>query len=172
MEKLMVGRAHRMTRSICLTRTRLSCLLLAVCMAGLPARGQSSTSFDKLSREAQAAKDRGDAAAGIQLYEKALAQKPGWQEGWWYDGSLLYDQNQYARAAAALRHLVALNPKLGGAWALLGLSEFEVGKTDNALSDLQKAKALGTGTEPSLTDVVDYHLAILLNAHGEPDAAS
>lgn len=135
----------------------------------MPAIGQASS--EVLVRQAQAARDKDETAASIQRYQQALAKRPGWQEGWWNYGSLLYDQNQYSRAAVALQKLVALNPKLGGAWALLGLSQFEISNFNEALADLQKAKAIGTGSEPSLGNIVDYHLAILLNARGECDAA-
>jgi predicted Zn-dependent protease len=129
-------------------------------------------SFQELAQRADAAREAGQIESAIDLYQQALVQKIDWQEGWWYYGSLLYDNNQYSLAVDALRHLTALNPRLGGAWALLGLSEYEAGQFDASLRDLEKAKAIGTGSDPNLADVVDYHVAVLLNALGEPEAAN
>lgn len=166
MAKHITPRVRKKLPSICLTM--FACL---IGLSGLTTSCQTSTSFEALSRKAQAAKDRGDDVAGIRYYKQALAVKPDWQEGWWYYGSLLYDQSQYPQAIVALQKLVALNPKLGGAWALLGLSKFEEGDYDGALGDLQQANSMGVGEDPSMNNIVDYHLAILLNAHDECDAA-
>lgn len=141
-------------------------------LAGLQAQTHDSDSFRNLAQRAASARDNGNLESAIDLYRRALTQKPDWQEGWWNYGSLLYDNNQFSAATTALHKLTALNPKLGGAWALLGLSEYETGRYDPALDDLQRARSLGTGSDPDLADVVDYHVALLLNAHGEPEAAN
>ena len=122
---------------------------------------------ESLVRQAESAREKGDIPAALRLYRRALLEKPGWQQGWWYYGSLLYDSNQYVQATAALRRLVRLNPKLGGAWALLGLCEYETRDFEGALKHLQQAKDSGVGDSGSLENVADYHLAILLNTHGE-----
>lgn len=149
------------------------CLGLSLIAASARAQSPSAavTSFKGTAERAEAARDRGDVATAIQLYHRALLQKPGWQDGWWYYGSLLYDSDKYAPAADALRRLTTLNPKLGGAWALLGLSEYEIHDFNPALGHLLRARSLGFGENQSLADVAEYHLAILLNLHGECDRA-
>jgi predicted Zn-dependent protease len=134
-------------------------------------RSAGAISFADISKRAEAAREKGDIPAAIHLYHQALLQRPGWQEGWWYYGSLLYDSNKHPQAISALRRLTALNAKLGGAWALLGLSEYEAHEFDRAFEHLQRAKDLGFGETQSLADVADYHLAILFNVHGECDRA-
>ncbi len=146
-------------------------LVLIASLAEAQSGSTGVTSFKEIAQRAEAAREKGDIAAAIRLYHQALLQKPGWQEGWWYYGSLLYDSNKYAQAISALRQLTALNAKLGGAWALLGLSEYETGDFHPALEHLQRAKDLGFGETQSLADVADYHLAILFNVHGECDRA-
>jgi predicted Zn-dependent protease len=146
-----------------------SWVLLPLCLS---AQRGGSASFQDLAQRAAAAREAGRIESSIELYRQALAQKVDWQEGWWYYGSQLYDNNQFSLASDALRHLTALNPQLGGAWALLGLSEYETGQLDASLQDLQKAKTIGTGSDPNLADVVDYHFAVLLNARGGPEAAN
>lgn len=151
----------------------LLCIGLSLIASSVAAQspGAAATSFKEIAQRADTAREKGDIPAAIHLYHQALLEKPGWQEGWWYYGSLLYDSNKYGEAAGALRRLTSLNPKLGGAWALLGLSEYETHDFDHALEHLQRAKEVGFGQNQSLADVADYHLAVLLNAHGECDRA-
>src|ERR1700678_131896 len=159
------------------SRARIRAGLLCICFCTIAAQGRTqvpnagSGSFEDASQRAEAVLEKGDIPAAIYSYHQALLQRPGWQEGWWYYGSLLYDNNQYSQAVHALRRLTALNAKLGGAWALLGLSEFETRDFGHALEHLQRAKNLGFGDTRSLADVADYHLAILLNLHGDSDRA-
>lgn len=128
--------------------------------------------FRNLAQRATAAREGGDIPSGIRLYREALAQNADWQAGWWYYGTLLYDNNQFSLASDALQHLTKLNPKLGGAWALLGLSEYQTGQVRASFDDLQRARSLGTGSNLDLANVVDYHVAVLLNVRGEPEAAN
>jgi tetratricopeptide (TPR) repeat protein len=159
-------------------RVILPSLSISVCLTVLftfsataQVSGGSPTSFQRLAQRAEAAKNGGNTPASIALYKRALALNPKWQEGLWYYGSLSYDNNRYAQAVTALRRLTKLNPKLGSAWALLGLSEYGTRNYVASLKDLQKADALGTTKDQSLANVADYHLAVLLNASGKSDVA-
>jgi predicted Zn-dependent protease len=138
----------------------------------LGAQTSDSPAFRILVQRATAARESGDIPTGIRLYREALAQNADWQAGWWYYGALLYDNSQFSLASAALQHLTKLNPRLGGAWALLGLSEYETGQFGGSFNDLQCARTLGTGSDPNLANIVDYHVAVLLNAQGTPEAAN
>jgi len=81
--------------------------------------------FDELSRQANAARLEGNTGEAIRCYERALKIRPEWPEGWWYLGTLYADASRFAEAIAVFRKLTEANPKLGPAWASLGLSEFE-----------------------------------------------
>jgi tetratricopeptide (TPR) repeat protein len=131
----------------------------------------NSESFEELSQRAEASREKGDVSGAIHFYHQALLRKPLWQQGWWYYGSLLYDSNKYSDAARALRRLTALNERLGGAWALLGLCEYETGDFNLAFEHLLRAENLGFGDTSSLADVAQYHLGVLLNVRGECDRA-
>lgn len=131
----------------------------------------SAKPAEDLERAATAAREQGDTQASVKLYERALARNAGWHEGWWYYGSLLYDQNQYPEAIGAFRKLVELDGHLTEAWAMLGLSEYETHDYDDALKDLQRAEREGAVADASLQNVVDFHFALLLNAHGDSDGA-
>ena len=149
------------------------CLFMPIVALARPqVQTSRSNSFHELAERAGAAREKGEISTAIQLYRRALVQQPEWQEGWWNYGSLLYDNSQFLAASTALHQLTVLNPKLGGAWALLGLSEYEAGQYDPALNDLRNARSLGTGSDSGLADVVDYHLAVLLSLHDEPEAAT
>ena len=172
---MTIGRIDRCGRPL-RRRNRLRSALISfiaatTLLAGIKAQTRDSNAFRDLAQRAASARDKGDLESAIDLYRRALAQKPEWQEGWWDYGSLLYDNSQFVAASTALHNLTALNPKLGGAWALLGLSEYGAGRYEPALDDLEQARSLGTGSDPNVADVVDYHLALLLNAKGEPEAA-
>jgi tetratricopeptide (TPR) repeat protein len=160
----------RIQRSQRLNSTRGGAIVLALLALLIAAPTYAQTnSIQELQKKADAARESGDTQASLKLYERALSRAPSWQEGWWYYGSLLYDGDQYPGAVTAFHKLVQLNPKLGNAWAMLGLSEFETHSYDKSLSDLQTAERLGAGD--SLQNIADYHLALLLNAHGDSDGA-
>lgn len=129
------------------------------------------TAFQSLALRAATARDAGDVPGSIKLYREALGLKPEWQEGWWYLGSLLYDNNRYPDAVNALHRLTSLNSNLGAAWALLGLSEFETHAFSQSLLHLERAQRLGVGDHQELADVTHYHLAILLNSQGQCEGA-
>jgi tetratricopeptide (TPR) repeat protein len=145
----------------------------------IPAAGQTrgtapsnaSREFTTLSSQANAARDANHLDAAASLYRRALALRPSWAEGWWSLGTLEYDQDHYAKAAAALKKVVALQPQNGTAYAMLGLSEFELGRPQLALQHIEKGKNLGLQKNPDLWHVVLYHEGILLQRKGSFQAA-
>jgi len=137
---------------------------LAACLFGaLPLLSQS---FEDLAARANEARqsDRTDEAAS--LYQKALARRPAWGEGWWYLGTLLYDRDDYSEAAAALQHAVKLNPQSGPAAAMLGLCEAKLDRGSDALVHLDAGLKQGAGADPALRRVVLYTKGTLLLAAG------
>ena len=67
--------------------------------------------FDDLAKSAAAARDANNVEVAVQNYQRAVAIRPDWQEGWWYLGTLQYDDNHYPEAIAALQKLVLLAPR-------------------------------------------------------------
>jgi tetratricopeptide (TPR) repeat protein len=122
--------------------------------------------FDELSRQANAARVAGNIDQAIPYYESALKIRPEWPEGWWYLGTLYADAGRFTEAIPVFRKLTEANPKLGPAWASLGLSEFELKDYQNSIIHLQKAQELGFAEVPYLENVATYHLALLLNLNG------
>ena len=92
--------------------------------AGGPA-GAPAVPFEEAARTAAAARDGGDSERGDPLVPRGRAPAAAWDEGWWYLGTLSYEQHDSAQAARAFARFVALKPDSGPAWALRGLSEFD-----------------------------------------------
>lgn len=142
----------------------LPSLLLSLSLAtssAAPAR------FDVVARQADVARSENRVPDAIRLYREGTRLRPSWSDGWWYLGSLFYDQDRFPEAAEAFRHLIA-NPHYGGsAHAFLGLCEYETGKYDDALAQFRAwAKDGWPGTQ-QLRKVGYYHFALLLNRNGE-----
>ena len=131
-----------------------------------------SASFETLAADAATAREAGRSDEAMRNYRGAVALRPGWEEGWWYLGTLLYDGDHFEEAIPALRHVVELDPKVGAAWAFLGLCEFETGDFADAYAHLQSAKELGFAESPEVEKVALYHLGLLLNVHGEFERAT
>jgi tetratricopeptide (TPR) repeat protein len=94
------------------------------------------------------------------LYLGALRLRPDWAEGWWYVGTILYEKDRYAEARDAFRNLIALEPKKGVAWGMLGLCEFQTREYERALVSLQRGRLLGLADTPPIASVVRYHTVL------------
>jgi tetratricopeptide (TPR) repeat protein len=130
-----------------------------------------SPDFSTLAAQAAQARDAARLDDALTLYRQALALKPGWDEGWWYLGTLSYAANKPQDAIEALRQITKRNPKAGPAYALTGLAEFQLRQYDRALEDLQRARAFGIGEDPKLVTAAQYELAILFNRYRSHDQA-
>ena len=137
-----------------------------------PSRASTPTStFQSLADRAAAARDAEKLDEAIPLFRKALALRPRWSEGWWSLGTIYYDRDEYASAAAAFQKVVTLDPKQGTAMAMLGLCEFEVGHDANALRNIEASKNIGILEDPQLRQVVLYREGVLLQRAGRFEGA-
>ena len=125
-----------------------------------------SSRLDELARKADLARDSGNLAEALQLYQQVLRSRPDWAMGWWYVGMIHYDADRYADAIPALKKVLLLSPKLGPGWAFLGLCEFSVGKYTEALTHLDQANKLGIG-DAATARVANYHRVLILNLNGQ-----
>src|SRR5262245_6787768 len=129
--------------------------------AGASAR--VNTEYDQLVKRADEAREATRLAEAVDLYLKALQIRPEWAEGWWYAGTILYENDRYADARDAFRKLVALEPKRAHAWGMLGLCEFQTRDYERALASLQRGRTLGLTDNHEIESVVRYHTALLYN---------
>jgi|CZKR01.1.fsa_nt_gi tetratricopeptide (TPR) repeat protein len=128
-----------------------------------------SLSFDELSRQAAASLAAGHTDEAIHIYQEALQLHPEWDEGRWNLAMLAYSARHYPEAIVALKACVARRPDYGTAWAVLGLSEFEIKDFSNALIHLQRGQDLGMGGSKESVQLARYRLGVLLNRNAEFD---
>jgi tetratricopeptide (TPR) repeat protein len=130
-----------------------------------------SSDFQELAERARTAHAAGKLDEARGLYEQALRLDPDWSEGRFSLGTVLYGLDLHDDARAAFRRVVAESPESGPALAFKGLCEFELGKLERALGDLQQARDLGLGRNSELESVASYHAAILLTRFGHFELA-
>ena len=138
-------------------------LTVSLCLfdTAFPQTKSASESFAELSKRAAEARSSDRLEEAAALYRKALALQSKWKEGWWWLGTLEYDQGHYAKAALDFERLIALDSTNGTAHVMLGLCQFELGKDEPALKNLLAAERLGIVKDEQLRKVALYHLGVL-----------
>jgi tetratricopeptide (TPR) repeat protein len=122
-----------------------------------------SPDFEKVLAAATAARQAERWQEAIALYEKVVALKPDYVEGYWYQGTAHYTLDNFPRCAEVFRKVVTLAPKNGAGFAFLGLCEFGLKQYDRSLQHLLQSRILGIGDVPDLGEVARYHAAILMS---------
>jgi len=159
------------TRSVLLLCVAAFALSLLVISDSVNAQNQPGGSFAKLAESAKKASDGNHLEEATTLYQKAVAIRPQWKDGWWSLGTIQYDLDHYADAARSFQRLIILDPRNGTAHAMLGLCQFELGKDDSSLKNLLAAERLGILKDVQLRTVALYHLGVLQLRAGRYGAA-
>jgi tetratricopeptide (TPR) repeat protein len=126
--------------------------------AAVPAAQNGS--FDDLARRASDAIETRPAEAAA-LYQRALAMRPGWAEGWMYRGAALFELGRFREARDALRKCAALAPGKGTTVAFIGMAEYELGDYAQALADILKGESIGLADRPAFVAQVRYRGALI-----------
>lgn len=126
----------------------------------------SAPSFSQLSRQAEEARLTDHLPLAVELYQKAVQLRPAWSEGWWWLGSIYYEQDLYAEAHDAFQHSLANDKKLAPADAFLGLCEYEMRDYSSARTHLRRWQAAGAPGDASLVSVAGFRWAELLIQDG------
>jgi tetratricopeptide (TPR) repeat protein len=79
--------------------------------------------------------------------------------------------NDFNECRTSLNRYLSFQPRDSSAWALKGLSEFELGERRQSLADLQRADRLGLTEDEDLERVANVHELLLLNAAADFDKA-
>ena len=145
-------------------RFAFSGLLVIFSMAAFA--GTAPARFETVASQAEAARVQDRVADAIRLYREGTGLRPSWADGWWYLGSLLYDQDRFAEATGAFQHLLASTSHRGPAYAFLGLCQYETGKYDDASAQFRSWAGAGWAGTPALRDVAVFHFALLLTRDG------
>ncbi len=162
------SRFYRSTRYSWLVRAVAVCVLVLPCLtiASPQEKTPPSNPFERVAAQADQSRGANDLEKAIVLYRKALGMRPGWAEGWWSLGTILYEQDKYAEASRAFQHVVSLRPEHGSAKVMLGLCEFELGQDNSSLAHIQSGRQLGILKNPELARVMLYHEGLLLLRKG------
>ena len=118
--------------------------------------------FSEIAQRADAARKADRMQEAIDLYAAGVRARPAWKDGWWWLGSLLYEQDRFSEAKAALKHFVSLSPNPAPAYAFLGLCEYETHDYDEALTSFQMWARKGSPGTDQLINVAGFHWALLL----------
>jgi tetratricopeptide (TPR) repeat protein len=118
--------------------------------------------FDRIVKDAVAARDAGRLDESIALYQKAVRLKPSWAEGHWNLGTAFYELDRYKEAREAFARVVLLQPKHAAAFGFKGLCEFQLKNYETALADLLRAEELGIADPKDLIPAATYHTAITM----------
>src|SRR2546429_2128620 len=74
----------------------------------------NSSSFEYLAERARTAMEADHVPEAIRLYTRATTLKPGWSEGWWHLGTLLFDAGRFTEARDAFAHFVLIERREPG----------------------------------------------------------
>jgi tetratricopeptide (TPR) repeat protein len=121
-----------------------------------------SPEFEKLLKAATEARQAERYDEAIALYARLVKLKPDYVEGYWYQGTAYYTQDNYQQCRDIFRKVVSLAPKNGAAYAFLGLCEFGLKEYDRSLPHLLQSRILGVGDVADLGSVARYHAALLM----------
>jgi len=143
------------------------CLFACACAAAQ----QPAPPIERAKKQAEAARAARRLDESIQLYKRALAMQPSWDEGWWALGTLYYELDRFDEARPVFKRLTVIKPDVGVPWAMLGLCEYETKHYQDALQHLRRGTDLGVDQDQNISDVAHFHLALLLTRFGEYEAA-
>jgi tetratricopeptide (TPR) repeat protein len=149
----------------------LTLLLLAAPASQAPAPSAAPESFESLAGQATAARESARVEDAVRLYRRALEKRPGWDEGQWYLGALLYEAKRPAECEEAFARFLELKPAAGPGWALRGLCAFDAGDHGGASVHLEKGLQLGLGGNDELLRATRARLALALLKTGRFERA-
>jgi tetratricopeptide (TPR) repeat protein len=129
--------------------------------AGKPGPTASSPHFDQLLKSATAAREAERWEDAVDLYGKIVKLRPDYAEGYWYQGTALYQLDKFQECRDSFRKVIRFSPKNGSAHAFLGLCEFGLKNYDRALEHLIQSRTLGVA-DKDLGGVARYHAGIIM----------
>lgn len=139
------------------------CALLVAAAAAIAQAPPPPPTIAMLAARASEAREANRLDEATKLYRAAVAKAPHWTEGWWYLGTMAYDQDRYPECRDAFRRFIAIEKRMAPAYAMLGLCEFPAKDYKAAAAHLERARTIGLPNGQPLTTVALYHEALLQN---------
>lgn len=158
------GRSHPLYYFLHMLAAAL--LLLSLSFANPAAVDATPKTFETVAKAADQAREADRLNDAIDLYSKAVSLRPSWADGWWWLGSIFYEQDRFSEAETPFRRFIALSAKPAPAYAFLALCEYETQDYPRALHDFQLWAKAGSPGNDALLDVAGYHWALLLTREG------
>jgi tetratricopeptide (TPR) repeat protein len=121
---------------------------------------ERADSPDALFEQAQAAEERGDAAAAMRLYRRVMSLDPSDAAAAFNLGNLLVASGQKADAERAFKQAIRADRRFAEVWYNLANLYDEQDRTHDAIDALQRALAI----DPDYADAV-FNLALILHRH-------
>jgi len=129
--------------------------------AGKPGPTAPAPQFDQLLKSATAAREAEHWEDAVDLYGKIVKLRPDYAEGYWYQGTALYQLDKFQECRDSFRKVTRFSPNNGPAHAFLGLCEFGLKNYDRALEQLMQSRTLGVA-DKDLGGVARYHAGIIM----------
>ena len=145
--------------------------LLLIAALALQPPTSKAPGFARLSAQATEARTAGRLDDAVALYRRALVVNPKWDEGWFFLGSIHYEQDRAGECVSAFRRFTALKPKVSAGHAFLGLCLFQSKDYAGALNSLLEARRIGLPKGDQITDVATYHAILLFTKAGNFERA-
>ena len=136
------------------------------------ARLAKSLPSETLQPEARVAKLYSQSALGATTGATQSTSRTRDAPGLFQQAMQDYSSGRFSEAISALKTYVEQRPDDGTAWAVMGLSDFEMKDYDNALIHLRRGKELGFGGSLDAVQLARYRLGILLNRAGKFESAT
>lgn len=131
------------------------------------ARASSSpTAFETIARQADEARTGDRLPQAIHLYREGVKLRPSWSTGWWWLGSIYYDQDRFSEAQQAFTRFISTGKAVAPAYGFLGLCEYETRDYNHAAEHFRRWVQKGSPGTNELIDVASFHFALLLTREG------
>jgi tetratricopeptide (TPR) repeat protein len=140
--------------------------LLFFLPAEVPKVPAPPSGLTQIARQADEARTGDRLADAIRLYRQAVTLRPSWNEGWWWLGSIYYEQDRFPEAREAFARFAAMAKNPAPTYAFLGLCEYEMGDYPRASEHLRQWVEKGSPGNDQLIDVASFRWALLLTRNG------
>ncbi len=141
-------------------------LLFFSCSAQAATTATPDANFQRIATSAEQARTSDHLPQAIRLYRQAVSLRPAWSEGWWWLGTIFYEQDRFSEARDAFARFVTVTPNPAPAYAFLGLCEYELKDYQRATQHLAAWVQKGSPGNDQLIDVASFRWALLLNHDG------
>ena len=131
----------------------------------------ASADFTQVSERAEQAKTAGHIEDAVLLYAEGVQLRPTWADGWWSLGTLLFEQQRFPEAEAALNRFITLTPNAWAAYAPLALCEYETHHYDSAEKHFELWASKKPPASKALMADAFFHWALLLTRQGRFEQA-